>query len=134
PRRPGRPPAGSRRRVRWRPAMRPLARFPASEGSCLTGQSGASVQTPGTTIPPLDQPLEDGWTLPASWYTDTVVQERERERVFAHAWTYAGPGEWVEEAGSYFAARIGHVPVAIVRGKDGVLRGLVNVCRHRGHL
>jgi phenylpropionate dioxygenase-like ring-hydroxylating dioxygenase large terminal subunit len=26
------------------------------------------------------------------------------------------------------------VPVAIVRGADNVLRGLVNVCRHRGHL
>jgi carnitine monooxygenase subunit len=26
------------------------------------------------------------------------------------------------------------VPVAVVRGSDGLLRGLVNVCRHRGHL
>jgi choline monooxygenase len=93
------------------------------------------VQTaPATSIPPLDHPLEEGWTLPASWYTDATVRERERERLFARAWTYAGPAEWVEEPGSYFAAHIGHVPVAIVRGKDGVLRGLVNVCRHRGHL
>ncbi len=28
----------------------------------------------------------------------------------------------------------GHVPVVIVRGRDGELRGFVNVCRHRGHL
>ena len=58
----------------------------------------------------------------------------ERERLFARAWTYAGPAEWVSEPGSYFAAQIGHVPVAVVRGSDGVLRGFVNVCRHRGHL
>ena len=85
-------------------------------------------------IPPLEHPLEEGWTLPASWYTDVDVATLERERLFSRAWTYAGPVEWVQEPGSYFAAQIGHVPVAVVRGADGVLRGLVNVCRHRGHL
>ena len=87
-----------------------------------------------TPIPPLEHPLEDGWTLPASWYTDPGVHARERDRVFARAWTYAGPAEWVAAPGSYFAAQIGHVPVAVVRGSDGELRGLVNVCRHRGHI
>ena len=62
------------------------------------------------------------------------MHARERERLFAREWTYAGPAEWVSEPGSYFAAQIGHVPVAVVRGSDGRLRGLVNVCRHRGHL
>jgi choline monooxygenase len=81
-----------------------------------------------------ERPLEDGWTLPASWYADPVVYALERERIFAASWTYAGPAEWVAETGSYFSAHIGHVPVAVVRGSDGVLRGLVNVCRHRGHL
>jgi choline monooxygenase len=27
--------------------------------------------------------------------------------------------------------QVGHVPVIVVRGQDGVLRGFVNVCRHR---
>jgi choline monooxygenase len=62
------------------------------------------------------------------------VHDLERERLFGCAWTYAGPAEWVSRPGSYFSAQIGHVPVAIVRGTDGTLRGLVNVCRHRGHL
>jgi choline monooxygenase len=92
------------------------------------------VATATTSIPPLDHPLEDGWTLPASWYTDATVHELERSRFFASSWTYAGPVEWVTEPGSYFAAQIGHVPVAVVRGSDGTLRGFVNVCRHRGHL
>ena len=85
-------------------------------------------------IPELERPLEDGWTLPATWYADAGVHAHERERIFSRTWTYAGPSEWVAEPGSYFAAHIGHVPVAVVRGSDGVLRGLVNVCRHRGHL
>jgi choline monooxygenase len=86
------------------------------------------------TLPPLEHSLEDGWTLPASWYVDADVAALERDRLFGRAWTYAGAAEWVTEPGSYFAAHIGHVPVAVVRGSDGVLRGLVNVCRHRGHL
>lgn len=85
-------------------------------------------------IPTPEHPLEEGWTLPASWYADAGVHALERERIFAAAWTYAGPAEWVAETGSYFAAHIGHIPVAVVRGSDGALRGLVNVCRHRGHL
>jgi phenylpropionate dioxygenase-like ring-hydroxylating dioxygenase large terminal subunit len=90
--------------------------------------------TAPSPLPHIEHPLEGGWTLPASWYTDPLVHERERERLFARAWTYAGPAEWVSEPGSYFAAHVGHVPVAVVRDTDGTLRGLVNVCRHRGHL
>jgi choline monooxygenase len=86
------------------------------------------------SIPELDRSLEDGFTLPASWYTDSAVEQLERERIFGSAWAYAGPAEWVTDAGAYFAAQIGNVPVVIVRGADGTLRGLVNVCRHRGHL
>jgi carnitine monooxygenase subunit len=92
-----------------------------------------STTTP-SSLPRVENPLEDGWTLPASWYREPAVHERERERLFSRAWTYAGPTEWVERPGSYFAAFVGHVPVAVVRGTDGTLRGLVNVCRHRGHL
>jgi phenylpropionate dioxygenase-like ring-hydroxylating dioxygenase large terminal subunit len=91
--------------------------------------------TPGTASAlEIDRPLEDGWTLPARWYADDAVHELERERIFARAWHYAGPAESVEAAGSFFAARVGHVPVAVVRGKDDMLRAFVNVCRHRGHL
>ena len=86
------------------------------------------------SIPAAEHPLEDGWTLPASWYVNADVAELERQQIFSRSWMYAGPAEWVTEPGSYFAVQIGYVPVAVVRGTDGVLRGLVNVCRHRGHL
>jgi phenylpropionate dioxygenase-like ring-hydroxylating dioxygenase large terminal subunit len=78
-------------------------------------------------------PVEDGWTLPASWYSDGAVASLERERIFARTWQYAGRAEQVAEPGCFLAANAGHVPVALVRGRDGELRGFVNVCRHRGH-
>ena len=85
-------------------------------------------------LPPVPNPLEDGWTLPASWYSDDAVLELERERIFASTWQYAGPAELVAEPGSFMASVAGHIPVVVTRADDGVLRGLVNVCRHRGHV
>ena len=81
----------------------------------------------------LGDALAEGWTLPASWYTDSDMLELERERIFARSWQYAGRTELVAEPGDVFASICGNVPVAIARDEDGVLRGFVNVCRHRGH-
>ena len=85
-------------------------------------------------VPAVPRPLEDGWTLPASWYSEPAVLDLEKERIFATAWQYAGPAEKVSEPGSYVASAAGHVPVVVTRAADGELRAFVNVCRHRGHV
>ncbi len=84
-------------------------------------------------IPGIPNPIEDGWTLPAGWYSDDAVSALERERIFATAWQYAGRTDQVRDAGSFFVSQAGHVPILVVRGRDERLRGFVNVCRHRGH-
>ena len=71
-------------------------------------------------------------TLPYRWYTDPEILAAERARLFAPAWHYAGHLGLVADPGSYFTCRAGDVPVVVVRDRDGVLRALVNVCRHRG--
>jgi choline monooxygenase len=81
----------------------------------------------------IELPVEEGWTLPAHWYSDEAIAALERERIFARSWQYVGRAEQVAEPGCFFASRAGHVPIAVVRGKDGELRAFVNVCRHRGH-
>jgi choline monooxygenase len=77
--------------------------------------------------------VEGPRTLPWSWFTDPEQLRRERERIFTSAWQYVGHAEQVSEPGSYAAAKAGHIPVVLVRGRDGELRGFLNVCRHRGH-
>jgi phenylpropionate dioxygenase-like ring-hydroxylating dioxygenase large terminal subunit len=77
--------------------------------------------------------LERGQTLPASWYSDPEVLRLEQERIFRRAWQYAGVAADAAEPGAFFTCRAGDVPVVVVRGRDGELRGFVNVCRHRGH-
>jgi phenylpropionate dioxygenase-like ring-hydroxylating dioxygenase large terminal subunit len=91
----------------------------------------ASATPHATSVPPLDHPLEDGWTLPASWYSDASVAALERERIFARSWQYAGPAEHVAKPGSFATTQAGHIPVVVTRDREGVLRALVNVCRHR---
>ena len=77
--------------------------------------------------------LAEGWTLPASWYTDEAILALERERIFARSWQYVGRADQVANPGDFFASRAGHIPVAVVRDEEGELGGFVNVCRHRGH-
>jgi phenylpropionate dioxygenase-like ring-hydroxylating dioxygenase large terminal subunit len=60
------------------------------------------------------------------------VLARERARLFARSWQYAGHSGQIAEPGSYFTARVGDVPIVVVRDREGELRAFVNVCRHRG--
>jgi phenylpropionate dioxygenase-like ring-hydroxylating dioxygenase large terminal subunit len=82
----------------------------------------------------LREALARGATLPADWYSDPAVLRREQERIFARAWQYAGRVDQVAEPGDFFASFAGDIPVVVVRDHSGLLRGFVNVCRHRGHL
>jgi len=38
----------------------------------------------------------------------------------------------VQGPGSFFTTRAGRTPIVVTRARDGVLRGFLNVCRHRG--
>jgi choline monooxygenase len=71
-------------------------------------------------------------TFPWRWYSDPDVLRRERDRIFRLSWQYVGHAGEVAEPGSFFAATVGEIPVAVVRGRDGELRAFLNVCRHRG--
>ncbi len=93
----------------------------------------AIEHTTTTTLPPIEHPLEEGWTLPAAWYSDDAVAARERERIFARSWQYGCPAELVAAPGSFTTTRAGHVPIVVTRDREGALRGFVNVCRHRGY-
>jgi choline monooxygenase len=76
----------------------------------------------------------DNRTIPYAWYADEATLRVEHERVFARFWQYAARADQLAAPGSFVATRAGHVPVVVVRARDGELRAFVNVCRHRGSL
>ena len=77
--------------------------------------------------------LSAGETLPAQLYVAPEVHRLEREKIFARAWQYACHDSHLKKPGDVVLAKSGDIPIVIVCGKDGELRGFVNVCRHRLH-
>ncbi len=70
--------------------------------------------------------------LAARLYVDPGIFARERTSIFAQTWQLLGPASAVASAQSYVADEIAGLKVFAIRGRDGVLRGFRNVCRHRG--
>ena len=77
------------------------------------------------------QPLATALALPAHCYVDPAMHERDRSAVFARSWQLVAHAAQVAGAGDHAVAEIAGVPLVIVRGDDGALRALHNVCRHR---
>ena len=75
-------------------------------------------------------PLEEAFTIPASWYTDAGVAGLEGAAVFGRTWQVIGRVDQVAAPGQFFTAEIAGEPLLAVRGADGLLRGFFNVCRH----
>ncbi|HTV44828.1 MAG TPA: SRPBCC family protein [Stellaceae bacterium] len=86
------------------------------------------VDNPAALLAALDR----GESLPAGWYTDPAITEREIIHVFRKSWNYVGPAAELRHPGDYITGYVGGVPVVAVRNERG-LTGYVNVCRHRRH-
>ncbi len=65
-------------------------------------------------------------------YLDPEVYEREREEIFSKEWIAIGFEQQIAEPGCTIAETVAEVPVFVQRGRDGALRGFLNVCPHRG--
>ncbi len=79
-----------------------------------------------TSVPP------GAHTLPRQYYTSADIFAREAEKIFGQRWVCVGREEQIEKPGEFFLAEIGQENLIIVRGQDGSIRALYNVCRHRG--
>ncbi len=77
------------------------------------------------------QLADDMLVLPAEVYTSESHWEVEREALFRCRPVVACLSGAVASAGDYVSITTGGVPVVVVRGDDGMLRGFRNVCRHR---
>jgi Rieske 2Fe-2S family protein len=72
-----------------------------------------------------------GFGLIGAAYLAPEVYEADLN-LLAGRWSYAGHVSEVAEPGDWITAALGEESAIIVRGSDGVLRALANVCRHRG--
>lgn len=70
-------------------------------------------------------------TLPASWYHDPAVYQRERAAVWGTSWLCVARTAQLTDPGQYVATTVAGWPVLVVVGTDGERRAFHNVCRHR---
>ncbi len=64
-------------------------------------------------------------------YLSEELWAHEVSAIFERSWLCVGREEYVPEPGDYTTIDVMGEPVAIVRGRDGVLRALNTACRHR---
>lgn len=65
-------------------------------------------------------------------YTDPKRYHREVDAIFRQRPLALALSLELPESGSYLARTVMDVPVLLSRGRDGVVRAFLNVCRHRG--
>ena len=72
------------------------------------------------------------WREPVENYRSKQRFEAETERVLRRSFTAFCPSTALPDVGSFIARDAAGRPIVAVRGKDGVVRAFLNVCRHRG--
>src|SRR5574343_922545 len=93
----------------------------SAEASAAIAELRANVATP----------FERARAMPKSVYTSPEFAKAEEEHIFAKDWLCAGRADALKEPGDYLTMDISGEPVIILRDRDGALRGMSNVCRHR---
>ncbi len=73
-----------------------------------------------------------GFALDREFYRDPGIYRRELDEFLLRHWLCAGHANRIPQPGDYFLFEIAGESLIIVRGRQGEVRALANVCRHRG--
>lgn len=71
-------------------------------------------------------------TLPGDYYTSRDVFREEERRIFGRRWMCVGRASEIARPGEYVLASVAGESLIVVRDREGAIRALYNVCRHRG--
>ncbi len=69
--------------------------------------------------------------MPPSVYTNQEFLKSELDEIFSRDWVCTGRASALAKPGDYLAFDLAGKPVLVIRGADGELRAMSNVCRHR---
>ena len=73
-----------------------------------------------------------GHSLLQEFYTSDAIYQRDVEQSILKHWHSAGHESQIPNPGDWRLLEIDRESVIVIRGQDNVVRGLMNVCRHRG--
>ncbi|OMB97179.1 Rieske (2Fe-2S) protein [Mycobacterium sp. NS-7484] len=81
-----------------------------------------------------DQGIDTAISMPPAVYTSEEFHQFELDAVWGHEWFCIGRAADIPNAGDFFTVTVANDPLMAVRGRDGVVRVLANVCQHRAML
>jgi Rieske 2Fe-2S family protein len=73
-----------------------------------------------------------GYSLPGDFYSRELVYRAELERIWRRGWLFAGHSCEIRNPGDYITISVDNDSLIVIRGDDGRVNALWNVCRHRG--
>jgi phenylpropionate dioxygenase-like ring-hydroxylating dioxygenase large terminal subunit len=73
-----------------------------------------------------------GAPLLQEFYSDPEIFRRDIDRIHLRHWLCVGHESRIANKGDWFRFDVAEESILLARGRDGEIRGLVNVCRHRG--
>jgi phenylpropionate dioxygenase-like ring-hydroxylating dioxygenase large terminal subunit len=76
-------------------------------------------------------PFDRARAMPKSVYTSAEFLDLEQRHIFAAEWICAGRAETLTRPGDYLTLDIAGEQVLVLRDRDGGIRAMSNVCRHR---
>jgi phenylpropionate dioxygenase-like ring-hydroxylating dioxygenase large terminal subunit len=79
----------------------------------------------------VSEPFNVAHAMPPSVYTSPAFLERELADIFAKEWVCVGRSDALPKPGDYVTYEIAGQPVFVIRGADGKLSAMSNVCLHR---
>lgn len=74
----------------------------------------------------------DQGQIPAYIFSDPELYRLEMDRIFTKCWLFVAHESEIPAPGDYVTRYMGEHPVIVVRDEDGLIRVLLNVCRHHG--
>src|SRR5690606_10306443 len=79
-----------------------------------------------------DRPDEGVFRIHRAMFDDPDLFELEMRHIFESGWLFLGLECQAAGPHDFFTVNMGRVPALVMRGGDGVLRGFVNSCPHKG--
>jgi phenylpropionate dioxygenase-like ring-hydroxylating dioxygenase large terminal subunit len=73
----------------------------------------------------------DCLSLPPAAYLSEELHTLELEQIFRHEWLCVGREEYIPNTGDYYSFDLLGDSLLVIRGDDGEVRALSNICRHR---
>ena len=73
-----------------------------------------------------------GWSLPRAFYRDEALYGVDVERIWRRGWVFAAHDCELRNPGDWLTLQVDTDSIIVIRGEDGAVRAMHNVCRHRG--